>query len=117
MNEERLRKVELNPERLIHFRQQRPVSGITGKTHLMVNIMVICIIRHEDLERVEREVVSAVVVHCLETGETEQDHSLTSGHADYGLCDKSACGVKNETFDGMVVKCPVGVRNIEPVVP
>ena len=122
VDEERLAEVVLdarmlkgagNREKLVKRDEERGLKG----AHLMVNVVVIGGVGEEHLEGVERQAVPAVVVHCLQRRDDEEDERLAEGHAGGGLGDAGADGVQEEALDGVVVERTECVGDVEAVVP
>ena len=87
------------------------------RAHLMVNVMIVSVVAREQLERVEWQGVSTVVVDGLEGGNCEQKCSLAEGHSRYPLSEDSTTRIKKEALDGMVVQRTERVRYVQPMVP
>ena len=86
-------------------------------TNLVVNVVVVGVVGAGELERVPGELVPAVVVDRLQRAEDEEEQAGAGGHHCDLVSESGASGVKNESFHWMVVKCAVGVRDVESVVP
>ena len=84
-----------------------------GITHLMMDIMVISVVPKHDLQRIERQSVSAMIVHSLESRKREQHDRLTNSQERYFMRQGGSARIKQETFQGMVVQRPERVRHIE----
>ena len=85
--------------------------------HLVVNVVIVSVVARKQLERVEWQGVSAVVVDGLEGSKCEEKCSLTDGHSRRPLSEHSTTGIKKEALDGMVVQRTERVRHVQPMVP
>lgn len=82
-----------------------------------MNVMVVGVVRCEPLDRVERQLVTAVIVDRLQRRDGEEERRLTDGHERGGFRNRCAEGVEQESFERVVVQCAVCVRDIQAVVP
>lgn len=81
-------------------------------TYLMMNVMIVCVVGSDHLERVEGYTITTVVVDSLEGGECEEEHGLASRHECARLSDNRPDGIEDEAFNGMVVERAERVRNV-----
>ena len=81
----------------------------------MVDIMVVRVVLAEHLQWIPRETVSAVVVHCLECGDDEEQRRFPCRHECDSLGKGSTDTVKKETFQWVVVQRAICVGYIEAV--
>lgn len=82
-------------------------------TNLMMDVVVVCIVSTEHLERVEWEAVSAVVIDRLARAEREQEQGLPDSHSRQVLCQSRTKGVKDETFERVVVESAIGIWHVK----
>lgn len=78
----------------------------------MVNIVIVCIVPEEELQRVEPEAISAMVVNGLHGPESKEKRRLTNGHARQALRENRAHRVQKKSLQWMVVLCTEGVWNV-----
>ena len=78
----------------------------------MMNVMIVCVVGSDHLERVERYAVTTVVVDSLEGGECKEEHGLASRHECARLSYNRSDGVEDEALNGMVVERTERVRNV-----
>ncbi len=57
-----------------------------------------------------------MVVNRLNCGHSEENHSLASCHSCNFICDAGTKCIEEETFERMVIKRSVCVRNVQTVV-
>jgi hypothetical protein len=69
----------------------------------MVNIVIICIITTHNLQRVEWEYISAMIIHSFECRERKKYDHLPDCHEGARLPQDSAYRIEQETFDGVVI--------------
>jgi len=79
--------------------------------------MIVSVVARNQLEGVEWQGVSTVVVDGLDGGNCEQKCSLTDGHPRYPLSEDSAARIEKEALNGMVVQRTERVRYVQPMVP
>lgn len=82
---------------------------------LVVDIVVVGGVSADQLERVKRKAVPAVVIDGLAGREGEKERCLSYGEARDGFGEHGAKRVKQQTLDGVVVECAEGVWHVEPV--
>lgn len=80
-----------------------------------MNVMIVCIVPEEELQRVEPEAISAMVVNGLHGPESKQKRRLTDGHARHALREERAHRVHQKSLQWMVVLRTEGVWNVQPV--
>lgn len=83
----------------------------------MVNVMIVCIVPANELQRVKWEVVPAMVVHCLERRKREQEHGLTSRHTSNNLRSQCTARIKDKPFHGVIIQGPKRIRHVQSVMP
>jgi len=83
----------------------------------VVNVVIVGVVARKQLERIEWQGVSTVVVDGLEGGNCEQKCSLTDGHSRYPLSEDSTARIEKEALNGMVVQRAERVRYVQPMVP
>jgi hypothetical protein len=83
---------------------------------LVVNVVVGSVVAGDELERVPRESVAAVVIDGLDSRESEEASALEQRHASHLEANAGAKGVEKETFEGVVVQSAVSIWDIETVV-
>lgn len=83
---------------------------------LMVDVVVAGIIRSDELQRIPRQSISAVVVYCLEGRASEEAHSLSWRQSSQHVGNARAQDVQQESFKGMIVECTERVWDVQPVV-
>jgi hypothetical protein len=84
-------------------------------TNLMMNVVVIRSVLGEPLERVPRQRIPAMIVDRLEGANSKEERSLADGHPRCGLSKDRAARVEDEAFYRVVVKRPVGIGDVQPV--
>jgi hypothetical protein len=83
---------------------------------LVVDIVVVGGVSTDQLERVERKAVPAMVVDGLAGRECEEEGCLPDREVRDGLREHGAERVEEKAFEGVVVERAKGVRHVEPVV-
>lgn len=81
-----------------------------------MNVVVGSVVAGDELKRVPREGIAAVVINGLDSRESEEASALEQRHASHLESDTSTESVEKEAFKGVVVKSTVSVWNIETVV-
>jgi hypothetical protein len=84
--------------------------------YLMVNVMVICPVLAEHLERVPGEAIATVVVDCLKDADAEKQCCLPDGHLGPRFSKYCSDGVEEEAFHRMIVQSSIRIWHIEAVV-
>lgn len=82
----------------------------------MVDVVVFSVVTGQMLERIPRQLVSAMVVDSFDSGHCEEPHALTCCHE--GALVRNGCTerIKKEAFKGVVVKGTECIRDVETVV-
>lgn len=70
---------------------------------LVVNVVVGSVVAGDELERVPRERVAAVVINGLDGRESEEASALDQRHASHLEANAGTKGVEEETLKGVVV--------------
>ena len=83
---------------------------------LVVNIMVIGVVRKQELAWVPPQFVPAVIIYRLERAEGEEKGSLANTHAGCLLREDRVKRVEEEALEGVVVERAKGIGDIETVV-
>lgn len=78
--------------------------------------MVGSVVAGDELERIPREGVAAVVVDGLDGRESEETSALDQRHAGHLEANAGTEGVEKEALKGVVVKSTVSVGDIKTVV-
>jgi hypothetical protein len=81
-----------------------------------MDIVVSGIIAGEMLDRVPGERIAAMVIHGLQCRQRKEDHALSRGQAGDFVGNACAEGIKEESFEGVVIESAVGIGDVEPVV-
>lgn len=82
-----------------------------------VNVVVVCIVAGEVLQRIPREGESAVIIDRLHGRDDEEEEGLTRREADDLVREDTAARVERKAFERVVVERAEGVRHVEAVVP
>ena len=82
-----------------------------------MNIMIICVVAKEVLERVPRESESAMIIDSLRRRDAEEEDILSNRQIGDHVSEESAASVENESFDWVIVECSESIGNVESVVP
>lgn len=83
---------------------------------LVVDVVVGSVVAGDELERVPREGVAAVVIDGLDGRESEEASALDQRHAGHLEANAGTEGVEKEALEGVVVQSAVSVGDIETVV-
>jgi len=98
----------VNPERLTEI--------IFEAEGLVVNVVVPGVVAVHELQRVQWQRETAVIVHCLCGTESEEESALPHRHAGNGFSQSGTEGIEQEPFEWVIVERSVCIRNVETVV-
>ena len=79
---------------------------------LMVYVVILRVVPEEELERIERECISTVIVNSFHGGEAKKEHSPADPQARDLVCHSGANRIHEETFDRMIVESAERVGNV-----
>lgn len=79
--------------------------------------MVTRVIACDVLQRIPWKCISAVVIHCLDRGESEEQHPLTWTQTCDFIADASTKCIQEEAFEWMVIQSSECVRDVQTMVP
>jgi len=78
----------------------------------VVDVMILCIIREEYLERIKWQRVSAMIVDGLECSKREEEERLSGRHAGDSVCDGCADRVEKEAFKPVIIERTESIRDV-----
>lgn len=82
-----------------------------------MNVVIIGIVPKQMLQRIPRERESTVVVDRLGRRDGKEQDSLSHREHRTRMSDHRSEGVKDESFEGVVVECSESVGHVETMVP
>lgn len=81
-----------------------------------MDVVVSSVVAGDELQRIKGQSIAAVVVDGLDGAHSVEDHRLADCHAGQQICNTGTKGIKQKSFDRVIVKSAVGVGDIEAVV-
>lgn len=82
----------------------------------MVDVVIVCVVARDALQRIKWEAVPAMIVHALHRREEEQEHRLARRQTRQGLRETRPDGLEHEPLERVVVRRAKRVRHVKPVV-